>query len=113
MGTTTSQQVFLNKFSIDLMVWETNPAKRNKNNVIKFYLQKKTDIKEGDLIIGDYSEFGVSVYEVENIQDTKPGSIASKNYFTAKTKWSQKSPSFFKGKNLQQTNLTFQKLVGI
>lgn len=113
MEAIANQQIFLNKFSVDLMIWETNPKKRNKNNVVRFYLSKKNTIKEGDIVVGDFNEYGVSVYEIENIQQTKQGAVAQKNYVTAETKWSQKSPSFFKGKDLEQTNLTFQKLVGI
>ena len=100
-----------NTFSCNLMVWETDPSKRNNNNDVKFIVPSDQDIKKGDLLIGTYTFHDVSNYEITEIINRRPSKLSKKDYVTVKTKWTNKKPDFSKY-NLK-TNRSFNKLFNL
>lgn len=83
-------RVFENTKGVDLMIWETNPRMRNKNNEIKFLSNQKHS--EGDVIVcligDDGTEVNISSYELTNIKEQRD-SVTGRNYVTADSKWSR------------------------
>jgi len=67
-------QILLNNFSVTLMLWETNPLKRKKSN-ISFYLDDKLSVEKGDVIVGEFSEYGVSEYKINKVIESRPGAV--------------------------------------
>jgi len=88
------KNLLLNQFSCDLMTWEENPAKRNVNNEITFYVDSKQDVKVGDVIVGNYTPEMISVYEIFEVSERRPGAVTKKDYLTVKTKHSFNKPVF-------------------
>lgn len=65
---------FENGLDVQLMIWETNPRKRNLNNEVKFVTQIESH-KEGDIIIGSMlvnSDCVFSCYEITSINNVRP-----------------------------------------
>jgi hypothetical protein len=104
-------KVFVNKNQIDLMIWETNTEKRNTNNIIKVYLNSNEEIKQGDFIIGNYSDVSISTYEVTEVVSRQKGNFPNKDYIELKTKWSYKGGEFFKDKNTYECPSNFLNLI--
>ena len=88
------KNLFLNQFSCDLMTWEENPAKRNSNNEITFYIDKKSEVNVGDVIVGSYTPEMIPVYEITEIIERRNGAVTTKDYVTAKTSHTFKKPIF-------------------
>lgn len=97
-----------NQVGCDLMIWESAPKRRNKNNQVKFVVPSHQEVKVGDVIIGNYSVESISCYEITEIKNRREASINKKDYLTVLTRWSNKRPDF-KSFNLI-TNNTFNKL---
>lgn len=102
--------VFQNLVGVNFMVWETNPVKRNQNNVIKFYRNKKKVIQSGDVLIGEYSETKVSVYTVKEILNEREGAMKNEIYVEAVIEWEMTSPAVFKGIDFSNCSSSFEKL---
>lgn len=88
------KNLFLDQFSCNLMTWEENPAKRNTNNAITFYVDAEQKVGVEDVIIGSYNPEIISVYEILEITERRAGAIPAKDYVTAKTAHSFKKPVF-------------------
>lgn len=73
---------FRNNNDIIMMVWETNPSKRNINNKIKCYISPSKEIKEGDLIWGNESE-----YKVINVLGRRKSAHSQYDYVYLETKY--------------------------
>lgn len=78
---------YLNQKEAHLMMWETNPQKRNLNNEIKFNLPTNNDAKVGDIIKVSIGNGKYSCYELTEILEVRPSSLSKMNYVTSKTKW--------------------------
>lgn len=76
-----------NKKDCYLMVWEENPNKRNVNNEIKFNIPNSTVVEVGDRIKCKIGSGKYSVYEIQEILESRPSSLSKFNYVTAKVKW--------------------------
>lgn len=76
---------YTNTEEIDLLVWETNPSKRNVNNQVKFYIKSELPLQVGDKLKTKFDR--TSTYEVTEIQERRKGSIQGKDYVVALTKW--------------------------
>ena len=76
-----------NQKDCHLMVYESNPEKRNVNNEIKFNLPQNFNAVIGDSIKCNLGNGRFSVYEVLEVLEIKPSSISKMNYVTAKSKW--------------------------
>lgn len=100
-----------NQAGCDLIIWETQPTKRNKNNEIKFIVNKNQPINTGDIIVGQYSAENISCYEITEIVERKKSGFSNKDYLKAKTKWSSKKPPFHEFNLL--TNNSFNKLFNL
>lgn len=55
------------KGTVDLLIWEVEPSKRNQNNVIEFYCDENYEIQKSDVIIGNYNMDSFSSYEVTEV----------------------------------------------
>jgi len=93
------------------MIWETNPKKRNENNIVKFYIKSSTIVNAGDLLIGEYNEYFVSNYEITEVIERREGLVKNKDYVIAKTIWKRSFPKFAEF-NLN-TNFSFNKLFNL
>lgn len=78
---------YLNTKEAHLMVWETNPQKRNINNTIKFNISEKKEVSIGDIIQCSLGSGKFSNYEIKEVLEIKPSSMSGMNYVTAKTNW--------------------------
>jgi len=78
---------YLNQKEAHLMMWETNPQKRNLNNEIKFNLPINNEAKVGDVIKVNLGSGKFSCYELTEIIEIRPSSMSKMNYVTARTKW--------------------------
>ena len=105
------KNLFLDQFSCNLMTWEENPAKRNTNNVITFYVDTEQNVGVEDVIVGSYNPEMISVYEILEITERRKGAMPKKDYVTAKTKHSFKKPVFSEFNLL--VNPRFSKLYDI
>jgi hypothetical protein len=88
------KNLLLNQFSCDLMTWEENPAKRNVNNEVTFYVDSKQDVNVGDVVVGNYTPEIISVYEILEVVERRSGAVTKKDYLTVKTKHSFSKPVF-------------------
>ena len=70
-----------------LMVWETNQAKINLNNEIKFSVSTKTKVSVGDEILCPIGSGKNSTYKIVEILETRASTMSNVNYITAKTEW--------------------------
>lgn len=77
--------IFFDKETCHLMLWETNPSKRNSNNTVKFYLRNDFEIKVGDAI--EASVIPGSYYEIQEVVEIRPSKMKNLNYVVVKTKW--------------------------
>ena len=78
---------YLNQKEAHLMIWETNPQKRNLNNEIKFNLPISNKAMVGDIIKTSIGNGKYSCYELTEILEVRPSRLSKMNYITAKTKW--------------------------
>lgn len=76
-----------NQKDCHLMVWEIELNKRNVNNEIKFNIPNTTNVAVGDQIRCKQGGGKNSCYEIVEILEIRPSSLAQMNYITAKTKW--------------------------
>jgi hypothetical protein len=83
-----------NQVGIDLMIWESNPKKRNTNNEVKMVAPINQEIKVGDVLVGLYSPEKINCYQITEIVSRKPSSLGGKDYLIVRTKWSAKIPDF-------------------
>lgn len=98
-----------NNLTANLLIWETNPALRNKNNIIELYAD---ELNEGDIIVGsNFSPEQVSTYTIDKILERRYSKIKGKEHFICKTSWNNNSISDFKGYDISRTSKTFQKLI--
>jgi len=85
-------QKLINTQQINMMIWETDTKKRNKNNHIKFYINEDVDLVIGDqLLMFDpkfHTNMPISTYTVTDITDRRKGALTGKDYVTASTEWS-------------------------
>jgi hypothetical protein len=70
-----------------LMIWETDPNKRNENNIVKFNIKDKFDVEELDVLTIDGSDGENSNYEILEIIESRNSTIKGYKYITAKTNW--------------------------
>lgn len=101
--------VHQNTVTANLLIWETNPAKRNENNKVELY--SSLQINEGDLIVGDYSEHGISTYEVLKVIQKRDCKIKGKNHYTVLTKWSSESRLRFANEDLSKVSIALYNLL--
>ena len=94
------------------MIWETEPAKRNVNNEVKFLVRSDKEVNVNDVLIGNYSKESVSYYEITEIKDRRSASMTNQDYLTVKTKWSNKQLDFFEY-NVSDTSNTFRNLFNV
>lgn len=94
-------KLHLNTHSVNLLIWEINPELRNNGKEIEFYAEER--LNPFDLILGDYSEYGVSTYCIEEITSERDCEITGKKHYKAKANWSKKGLEFFS--NLDYSNL--------
>ncbi|MEM7487248.1 MAG: hypothetical protein AAF348_18725 [Bacteroidota bacterium] len=79
-------RVFENNQNVHMMIWETNPRKRNVNNVVKFV--SDNDHQVGDKILGQLTgDISFSTYEITEIINERPSSSKGKKYYEVVTKW--------------------------
>jgi len=98
-----------NNLTANLLIWETNPALRNKNNIVELYADELT---HGDTIIGSsFTAEQISTYTIEEIIEKRSSEIKGKDHFIVKTSWKSNGMSEFKGKDISRTSKTFQKLI--
>jgi hypothetical protein len=76
-----------NQKDCHLMVWETEPNKRNVNNEVKFNIPNTTNVEIGDQIRCKQGGGKNSCYEIVEILETRPSSLPKFNYVTAKINW--------------------------
>lgn len=76
-----------NKSNVHLMIWETDPTKRNINNEIKFNLKEDIELVVGDKIRCYLDQQKESVYTITEILETRKSSFSGYNYITAKSSW--------------------------
>lgn len=79
--------ILRNQADCNLMIWECDQKKRNTNNVIKVNVPKRTVLSIGDEIHCSVGGGRNSVYKITELIDSKPSSISTMNYITAKTEW--------------------------
>lgn len=70
-----------------LMTPGTSPKERIKNPDISVYVKNGKELKPGDEIKGSSSPELVSVYEVQEILESRPASLKGFTYMKVKTKW--------------------------
>lgn len=103
--------IYQNLHSAHLMLWEPSPRKRNINNSVNLCMPVKSELNPGDLVIGEYGADGISVYEITEVKGIRPASVSKMNYVETVTDWKKKPISFFRGQNLENCSLGFQKLI--
>ena len=81
------KQFIENTTKAHLMVWELNPKKRNKNNIIKVNIDCSINIGIGDVIFATPGNETCSTYEVSEVLSSKPSSMKKYNYCVLKIKW--------------------------
>lgn len=73
-----------------LVIWETNPKKRNINNIIKFYVPFGREVNVGDVITGSTINEMESQYTILQIIERRPASMIGREYISAATKFAFK-----------------------
>ena len=76
-----------NQTVVDLMIWETNPRKRNLNNKITFLSSEEIEVNVGDVIIARPIGASVSSYEVLEILEKRPAALTGKIHYTVYSNW--------------------------
>ncbi|WP_281321988.1 hypothetical protein [Flavobacterium aestivum] len=102
-------KIYQNNLFVWLLIWETNPKKRNLNNKVTFY--SDAEIRVGDIIISNPGDTSVSSYEVLEIIENRKGNVKGKIHYACLVKWCVNTVPFFKGKDLEFTGKAFVKLV--
>ncbi len=87
-------EVLQNTKDVHFMVWETDPRKRNKNNIIKLN-ETSREILNGDIIWTRWNDFGFSTYEVLDVLSRRDSSMKNMQYCEIKTKFKYMSPLEF------------------
>lgn len=77
---------YKNTKEVSLMMWETNPQLRNKNNIVKVNVKKTINLEIGDIIFTVYGDIE-SCFEVEEIISSRQSALTDYNYLEVKTKW--------------------------
>lgn len=80
-----------NETSAHLLVWETNPRLRNKNNEVQLVVHNNTPINVGDVIFRCPTDETTSSYEITEILKSRPAALKEHTHFTVKTKWKMRS----------------------
>lgn len=101
--------VFQNTIDVDFLIWETNPMKRKANDIVEMY--SGVELKPGDIMVGQYSESGVSVWKVKKVIQERDCRMPKKKHVTVKVDWSTKATSFFSKLDCSRMSTHFQKLV--
>ena len=79
-----------NEAVVNLLTWEVNPAKRNKNNQVTFICPTKIEVEKGDVLFARPTGATASCYEVTEILETRPAAITKNTHYTVLTKWNRR-----------------------
>lgn len=105
-----------NTKGLHLMIWETNPRMRNKNNVIKLNIDERYSLEVGDCIVGSYGDNdnpNFSGFKIDKIIESRKSSLSGMNYITAKTNWKRFSKTDVEGYNTDKMSDRFCKLFNV
>lgn len=78
---------YSNLDEVFLMTHGTSPKERIENPIISIYVRGGNDLLPGDEIKGSSSSDFVSVYQIEEILESRPASLKGFTYMKVKTKW--------------------------
>lgn len=70
-----------------LMTHGTSPKEKKATPIISIYVKNGIELKPGDEIKGSSSADQVSVYHVEEIQESKPASLKGFTFMKVKSRW--------------------------
>lgn len=94
------------------MIWETNPRKRNENNIVNINVPKNINLEKGDLILASYGNDSVSTYNIDEIINSRESSIKNMNYVSVKTSYKRENRKNLQKYNLELCSITLRKFIG-
>lgn len=77
---------YKNTKEVSLMIWETNPQFRAKNNEIKVNVKQSVTLGVGDIIYTNNGDMQ-SCFEVEKIISSRQSSLSDYNYLECSGRW--------------------------
>ena len=106
-------QIIENNFTCNLMIWETNPRKRNVNSIVNIVVPEDREVSKGDVIVGSYSAEKISLYTIDDVIERRASSLFGKDYLVIDTKWSNKKVEDWSIYNIEDTTHRFKALYNL
>ena len=76
-----------NSTKVHLMTWETNPRKRNTNNVVTIVASDDIDVNAGDVVFISPVNESTSSYEILKVIEKRDAALSNHKHYTVRTKW--------------------------